>query len=269
MAAEEKKGFQGRGECERSFDGLLDTLGRVDGEYTAVCHKSTGSLFSSSVVDSVNASALISSLPHCADVWFSANPTAGPARRDQGCGNQRQVTRWAALYQDVDVKDGALSDLNKAAGFIGALSAMIGTRPSAVIYSAHNLQPLWPVEDGDLDTDEKWCRAYRLVRRFGRLANRVARDFAANLDHVSDLSGVLRVPDTTNWKDRTNPAPVYARPDSGGPLTVDRVEEFLDEWAPQIGGYSGVDSASTKRRADWKQDVRQLDLGGFHTAGGY
>ena len=268
MAPDEKKRFEGHDECEWStFDGLLDTLGRVHGEYTAVCHRSTGSLVSSSVVDSANASALLSSLPHWADVWFSANPTAGPARPDQGFGSERQVTRWAALYQHVDVND-AFPDLDKAAEFIGALSAMVGTRPSAVIYSGHGLQPLWPVEDGDLDTDEKWCRAYRLTRRFGRLANRVARDFAANLNKASDLSRVLRVPGTTNWQDPANPGPVYAMSDTGGPLTVDRVEEFLDEWAPEIGGYSGVDWTGSNWCAERKHNVRQLDLGGFRTAGG-
>jgi hypothetical protein len=222
------------GNIRLNLDEVLDCLGRAEGEFTAVCHRPTGGEFTSSVVKPVDASAEVNSLPEKACIWFSVNPTAGPERHNQGRGREREVSRWAALYLDVDVKDGAFPDLDKAAEFVGALSDMIGTRPSVVIHSGHGLQPVWPIEDGDLDTEVKWARAYRLSRRFGRLAARVAGDFSVSLDKISDLTRVLRVPGTTNWKDPEHPAQAYAVRDSGGPLTVDQVEEFLDKWAPEI-----------------------------------
>jgi len=186
------------GEDERiTLDEILESVGWQDGEFTAVCHKPVGGKFSSSVVESVNASARVESLPGQSDTWFSVNPTAGPAREGAGRGNERQVMRWAALYLDLDVKEGAFPDLDKAAEFVSALSEMVGSRPSVLIYSGHGLQPLWPIEDGQLDTEEKWTRAYRLSRRFGRLANRMASDFSASLDNVSDLARIVRVPETT------------------------------------------------------------------------
>jgi hypothetical protein len=241
------------GDDERFIlDEVLDCLGWQGGEYTAVCHKPVGGQFSSSVVESVNANAVVSSLPEQADVWFSVNPTAGPARQRAGRGNERQVARWGALYLDVDLKDGAFADFDEAAEFVSVLSEMVGTRPSVLIYSGHGSQPLWPIEGGELDSDEKWDRAYRLSRRFDRLSRRVAGEFSASLDNVSDLARILCVPGTTNWKDPANPVLTYAVHDCGGPLTVDQVEEFLDEWAPEIGSDQPVAGEAVSPAHTWK-----------------
>lgn len=210
---------------------ILDTLGRDEGEYTAICHRLVRGTFSSSVVDSASANAAVSALPGDGNVWFSLNPAAGPARRCAGRGGEQQVTRLAALYLDVDVKDGAFPGLDKAAEYVTALSEMVGTRPSVLIYSGHGVQPVWPIDDGELDTADKREQARRLSRRFDRLARRVADDFSASLDNVSDLARILRVPGTTNWKDPAKPVPAYAVRDCGGPLTVGQVEEFLDAWS--------------------------------------
>jgi hypothetical protein len=129
-----------------TLDEILDILGWADGEYTAVCHQPVGGTFCSSVVGSVDASARVRSLPETANVWFSVNPTTGPVRQGEGRGGERQVTRWAALYLDVDVKAGAFPDLDKVAEFISTLSDIVGTRPSVLIYSGHGIQPLWPWE---------------------------------------------------------------------------------------------------------------------------
>jgi hypothetical protein len=240
------------GDDERIAVGeILDSLGGQDGEYTAVCHK-LGGQFSSSVVESVDASSRVARLPAQTDTWFSVNPTAGPAREHRGRGDERHVTRWAALCLDVDVKQGAFPSLDEAAEFISVLSGMVETRPTVLIYSGHGIQPLWPIEDGELDTEEKWVRAFRLSRRFGRLASRVAGDFSARLDNVSDLARIVRAPGTTNWKDPATPAPVYAVRDGGGPLTVDQVEEVLDAWAPEIDSDQPVAGEVVSPADTWK-----------------
>jgi hypothetical protein len=235
-----------------NIDDVLEALGRADGEHTAICCKVSGGTFGTSVIKSVNAAGVVACLPEQTDVWFSVNPTAGPARVRAGRGNERQVTRWAALYLDVDVKQGAFTDLDRAAEFVSALSEMVGTRPSVLIYSGHGLQPLWPIEDGELNTSEKWGRAYRLNRRFDRLARRLAGEFSASLDNVSDLVRILRLPGTTNWKDPANPVPTYAVRDCGWPLTVDQVEDFLDEWAPEIASDQPVAGGVVSPADSWK-----------------
>ena len=80
----------------------------------------------------------------------------------------------------------------------------------------------------------------------------MASDFSASLDNVSDLARIVRVPGTTNWKDPANPAPVYAVRDSGGPLTVDQVEEFLDAWAPEIDSDQPVAGEVVSPADTWK-----------------
>lgn len=235
-----------------TLDEVLDVIGRAAGEYTAVCHKPVGAHFSSSVVESVSASARVKSLPKQADAWFSVNPTAGPARESAGRGSENQVSRWAALYLDVDVKAGAFPDLDGASEFVGVLSGMVGSRPSVLIFSGHGLQPLWVIEDAVLGSEDNWARAHKLSRRFGRLASKLAADFSAELDNVSDLARLLRIPGTANWKDPANPAPVYAIRDSGGPLTVDQLEESLDEWAPPIASDEPVVGAVVSPAESWR-----------------
>jgi hypothetical protein len=241
------------GDDERfTLDEMLDCLGWQHGEYTAVCHKAVGGQFAFSVAESANAAARVESLPPQSNTWFSVNPTAGPARVGGRRGGNREVTRWAALVLDVDVEEGAFPDLDKAFEFVNAVSSMVGTRPSVVIHSGHGLQPLWPIEDCVLDAEEKWARAYALSRRFGRFAHRVANDFSASLDTVSDLARIIRVPETTNWKDPANPVRAYALRDTGGPLTVDQVEEFVDEWAPEIGSDAPVEGDVVSPVDSWK-----------------
>jgi hypothetical protein len=238
-----------------NLDEVLEILGWADGEFTAVCHRRVGGQFASSVVKSVDASALVASLSDKECVWFSGNPTAGPERHNRRRGNERAVARWAGIPLDLDVKDGAFPNLLKAAEFVGVLSELIGTRPSVEIFSGHGLQPIWVIEDGELDDEVKWSRAYRLIRRFGRLAATVAKSHCgAKLDNVSDLSRILRVPGTTNWKDPSHPADVLATYGGGGPLAdMDCVEEFLDEWAaPEIDSDSPVSGDIISAPEGWE-----------------
>jgi hypothetical protein len=184
---------------------LLAELRFTPDEFVSVNHKigQTGT-FHSAVMPPGQAPGYVEELPLTeADVWFGVNPVRGPERRGRGRGTERDVTRWAGCPLDVDVKEKAFAALEQAQEFIGLLSGMIGTRPTVVIYSGHGLQPIWTLEDAVLGDEATWGRAYRLSRRFGRLATHVAwTRFKANLDTVADLSRVLRVPGTFNHKDR-------------------------------------------------------------------
>lgn len=211
-----------------SFADLLEVLGLTDDDCIAVCHKPVDGVFSTQVVRSGHAAAAVGSLPARSCVWFTPNPTAGPERCNQGRGREREVTRFLALYADLDVKKGAFEDIAQAWKFIAVLSAIIGTRPSAVIYSGHGLQPIWPVEDGHLSDEVRWAWAYRLIRQFGRVCTSTARNFCgASPDNVFNLDRLLRVPGTLNLKDPSDPVMAGAVADTGGPLTMEGIEEFL------------------------------------------
>lgn len=214
-----------------SFAGLLEVLGLTEGEFIAVCHKPVNGSFSAQVVHSGNAPDVVASLPTRSCVWFTPNPTAGPERCNQGRGREREVTRFVALFADLDVKQGAFDDIAQAWEFVAVLSAIIGTRPSAVIYSGHGLQPIWPVEDGHFDDEVMWAAAYQLIRRFGRLCNSAAYSFCgAHLDNVFNMDRLMRVPGTLNLKDPSDPVMAGAVVDTGGPLTMEGIAEFLEAY---------------------------------------
>ena len=236
-----------------SFKELLDTLGLNDDEYIAVCHQRVGGSFQPQVTLCSNASAAVDGLPKRSCVWFTPNPTAGPERRGQGRGRERDVTRWVALYADLDVKPGAFRDVAEAEAFIDVLSVLVGTRPSAVIHSGHGLQPVWKIEHGVLGDEVQWARAYRLIRQWGRLATSAAYNFCgARLDNVYNADRLLRVPDTLNLKDPDHPVPTRATPDTGGPLSVDAIEEFLSAYgAAALESDQAVNEAVVLAPDDW------------------
>ena len=207
-------------------DLLLGALGYRDDERVAVCHCKPGGTFRASVMPPDVAPRYVAALDGV-DVWFSVNPTAAPAGVDVGRGTAAQTTRLAALVVDLDVKPGGCPDLETAEAVIDDLSALLGARPSAVVHSGHGLQPYWPVDDGDVTDAFTVADAAVLLARFGLLVALVAEKRKAKADNVFDLARVLRAPGTTNHK--SDPVPISARPDTGGPLTVDEVTERLDE----------------------------------------
>ena len=89
-----------------------------------------------------------------------------------------------------------------------------------------------------------------VLARWGRLVKLVAKQRNAHADSVFDTARMLRVPDTTNYK-QAEPAPVVGYADSGGPLTVAEVDERLDEAEiPQHDNVTSSDVLSTPD--DWR-----------------
>ncbi len=233
---------------------VMDVLGLDEGDFVAICHQSVGGSFTTQVTPSGSAAAGVLGLPHRSCVWFTPNPTAGPERRGQGRGRERAVSRWLALGADLDVKPGSFKTLCEAGAFIAVLSTIIGTRPSVVIRSGHGLQPLWPIEDGVLDDEVQWARAYRLIRQFGRLAISAAYNFCgARIDNVYSLDRLFRVPDTWNLKDPDHPVMADAVADCGGPLTMEAIQEFLDAYgATELESDQPVNGEIVVAPEEWK-----------------
>lgn len=218
------------------FPDLLDALGHD--EFTAVGYKHVDSEFVAAVVTSRDAATLTEI--DDTDMWFGVNPVAGPVRR--GRGSSDQIVGLSCLWADIDVKAGACESLSDAAQLVDDISAAIGTRPTATIYSGHGIQPLWRIEDDQAefaDDPEQRERAAALLRRWGQLVRMVGAQRGIALDSVFDLPRVLRIPGTTNHKSREHPTRTFALTSSGAPLTLDEVDERLDEYDipdPEAGG---------------------------------
>ena len=98
-----------------------------------------------------------------------------------------------------------------------------------IVDSGHGLHPYWPISDGHI-TGGDIGAALALVRRWGRLVAVAADQLHAGVDNVYDLARMMRVPGTLNNKTRGNgaaPIPVVAHDDTGGPLSVAKVDERL------------------------------------------
>ncbi|AOZ64409.1 DNA primase [Mycobacterium phage Marcoliusprime] len=222
------------------FSELLDMLGYTEGEYLSLCHQVPGHNFMANVVefDDRTPAKALRYVDDC-DLWFGVNPTRRRGDDEGGRGKAEDVTRLAAVWCDLDVKPGACRDLAHARQIIDELSAIVGTRPSAVVMSGHGLQPYWPIDDGQLAngdddptmqaaSEELRAEAAAVLKRWGRLAVMVAEHQGAKIDRgVYDLSRVLRVPGSYNRKGE--PVLVTCEADNGAPLTIDELAERLDE----------------------------------------
>lgn len=206
-----------------SFAALLDLLNHTDDEFHAVCHESESVTFNSRVTDKQSAAEVVAGLPDNANVWFSVNPTKGPARIKDGRGGAADVTRLAALFADLDVKPGGCADDDVAHAIIDKLSEILGTGPMAITYSGHGVQPYWPVIHGEVHDDDDWDRIDTIIKRWGRLVQSVGKTVGAEADSVFNLDRILRVPETVNNKFPADPTPVVCYANGGRALTLDKI----------------------------------------------
>ena len=211
---------------------LLEELGHDPGERIPVALKDDVGTFRVVIVAVSEADAIGAALAEH-DCWYGAAPLH--SRVAAGKGHARDVVGVRELYADLDVKPGGMPTYDAAADVIDDLSAMLGTRPVAVVQSGHGLQPHWAVERGD-DTDwpdendPRHGDATALLRRWGRLVRHVAERHGGSVDGVFNLDRILRAPGTTNRKDPDHPVRTTIGWNSGGPVTLTRVAEALMEY---------------------------------------
>lgn len=213
---------------EASFAEVLEVLGHTDDTLLSLCTKPVGGAFEALV----NQAAVVKAAAagsYTSDTWFGVNPVAGPPRVGRR-GGAESVIRLAAVWIDIDVKEGACPDLETAHVLIDDVAGIVG-RPSVIIRSGHGLQPLWPIEDGDIFSEKRRAEMATLLKRWGRLVSVVAERRGVKVDALWDLPRILRVPGTINHK--AAPVPCGAEVDTGAPMTVEQLEEILDEYGVQ------------------------------------
>lgn len=167
----------------------------------------------------------VSSLPPTADIWIGVNPVdhtkIEPGDRGLAC----DVTRLAALYADLDEKDGGCANLGVAEDIIDDLSALLGETTTYMMYTGHGIHPVWAVDPDDTLPNEELAV---LLKRWGQLVKLVAKRRGAQADSVFDLSRILRAAGTRNNKDDV-PIDVAGVMGTGGPMTLAQIDERLTE----------------------------------------
>jgi P4 family phage/plasmid primase-like protien len=246
-------------------DLLTDALGYTADECVSISTAAPGSQFRSVVVPVIEAVALVESLGSTVSVYHSVNAvTCGGG---SGRGGVDDVTRLAAAVVDLDVKPGGCRDLRHAREILAGIAALIGA-PSAVVRSGGGLHGYWSISDGQIGSDADRARAVSLLKRFGDMCRRVAREHGAEIDSVFDLARVMRTPGSWNIKSAP-PELVVAEMAPGEALTVAGLSSLLDRLgvaAPEPVSTLTVEQTwaamptkdcdyAKQARAGWRDDV--------------
>ncbi|MEZ5130329.1 MAG: phage/plasmid primase, P4 family [Mycobacterium sp.] len=173
---------------------LLEHVHRLaPGERVTLCHQQPGRAF---IAEPLHLEEVLRRLPALAssEVWVTANATNDVGRKTN------DITRLASLYADLDVKREAFPSKEDAAAAIAELAAILGVPPTAVVDSGGGLQPYWPLDGGEIRSEEDCNRVKALLRGWGRLVAAVAAGYGAGVDPVFDPARVLRVPGSWNLK---------------------------------------------------------------------
>lgn len=203
------------------FVELLERLGRTTEDNVTICYQSQVQRFTSKTIKISLAESTIQALDNLGNnIWYEINPSSATGR-----SSLDDIKQLAAVYVDIDYKDGGAGSVTKAKELVELLSDLIGVGPSAVVYSGHGIQPYWSI---DPEEDFEPVLAQGILNRWGAFARFVAGSIGVELDSVFDLPRIFRVPGSRNMKDPENPADVFAIfPAQWRPLSLSELNETL------------------------------------------
>jgi hypothetical protein len=196
-----------------AFGQLLDLLNIAAEDRISICSRKAGEGFGAVVPKNrENARRLALSTPYAGgDVWFSVNPVDVPEGYS-GRGADEHVTRCVALFADIDFKAGGVPNPELASTVVQEIADALGQPPTAVVFSGHGGHAYWVLDPDDdawtLNTDGKRASAKAAYQRFHQLCADIAARHGCGVDNVAQLSRILRVPGTRNYKDPDAPVEV-------------------------------------------------------------
>jgi hypothetical protein len=205
----------------KPFQELLERLGRGPDDSLAVCYQSASQSFRVKRTKVQHADIVVEALNDLnANVWFEINPSDAELR-----SRAEDITRLAALWIDIDYKQGGVQDEKNAEELIELLSSLIGVSPTAVVHSGHGLQPYWAIDPEEDLTQEQ---SAGLLQRWGSFVRWLAASQGGQIDSVFDLPRIFRAPGSVNHKDVANPIQVRVDfPEQWRPLSYDEIDDIL------------------------------------------
>ena len=202
------------------FQELLSRLGRSDDDNVTICYQSSVQKFSAKTIKVELVASVVDALDSLSNnIWFEINPSSV-----QGRATAKDITRLAAVFADIDYKDGGAGSVQQARDLVQLLTDLIGVEPAATIYSGHGIQPYWVIEDEEQDPG----LMHGLLYRWGAFVKFVAASQGLQVDSVFDLPRIFRVPGSRNHKDAQNPVDVISiLPDYWRPVSIDELNDVL------------------------------------------
>ncbi len=136
------------------------------------------------------------------NVYFGVGITDKP--KPAGRITAEEVTAIPGLWFDMDIASGDAHAETKLPADIGAAMQVfnaIPLEPSIIIDSGHGLHAYWPFKEiWSFETPEEWKQAAELLHGFQTALKQHAASLGYKFDSTHDLSRVLRVPGTKNYK---------------------------------------------------------------------
>jgi P4 family phage/plasmid primase-like protien len=205
----------------KPFQELLERLGRTEEDSVAICYQSATQGFRVKKTKVQHADMVVEALNDLnANVWYEINPANAEFR-----ARSEDITRLAAVWIDIDYKQGGVQDEKNAKELINLLSDLIGVSPTAVVHSGHGLQPYWAIDPEEELTPEQ---STGLIQRWGAFVRWLAASQGGQIDSVFDLPRIFRAPGSVNHKDVANPVQVRVDfPDQWRPLAYDELDDIL------------------------------------------
>jgi putative DNA primase/helicase len=170
------------------------------------------------------------------NVYYGLGLTAAPKQPDERA-TAPDVTAIPGLWVELDLRDETHPNNPTDVAELLALVQAWPLPPTIIVHSGHGVHAYWLFRE-PWDITEDRARAADLVQRFQAAIKQPAIAKGWKVDSTHDLSRVLRLPGTVNFK--AEPVPVtmiHAGPDRYNP---DDFEQFLPD-APT--------AATTERRA--------------------
>ena len=134
------------------------------------------------------------------DVYFGLGLIGG---NPQGRGRKENVCAIGALWADIDLMSSAHKDeaLPETLGDIESLLKQVELEPSAIVNSGHGVHAYWFLKRPYMiNNEQQRIEAEKMTKGWHGKICQLARESGWSMPNLGDITRILRVPDTWNYK---------------------------------------------------------------------
>lgn len=155
------------------------------------------------------------------------------------------ITGKTAVWSDLDIQGGNHKKTNLSPDF-ETVKSFLPIPPSMIINSGYGGHPYWFFDEIQRITDENRQEAEQLNTDFLSIVRHRAGQYSNAVDFVGDLTHILRVPGTFNYKLGTDhPKPVYIVENNGIRYSVSDFRAEVDKLLAEISEKEKKESKPT------------------------
>lgn len=136
------------------------------------------------------------------DVFYSVGSKTHALKSIRDRAKQQEISQIGVLWADVDIADESSHAVSNLPPDIPSALSLIPTNlePSVVVSSGHGLHVYWLLDNPVTITDDNRQTVMETSRKVQQLIRNNAIQRGWHVDPVADLSRILRVPGTMNYK---------------------------------------------------------------------